>query len=185
MEPYDLDFKIDLDADPRTETFPGLRLAEWQVRLPRAFVLRQVGENGELSDGKNMKFSVGLYAILDPATQHFVPASTTPNKNLADGVFITLSNRLVPKKLIDAKSCLRADDADRFYGNPNRTELVCSPDRSYPPQCLVYAQYQGWAVRMQIPRKYYFGEYQKYCDKILELIGNHTVRISKFPDLGY
>jgi len=185
MEPYDLDFKIDLDADTRTGSFPGRRLAEWRVRVPRAFVLRQVGENGKLGDGKNMKFSVGLYAMLDTATQQFVPASTIANKNPADGVFITLSNRLVHKKLIDAKRCLRADDADGFYGNPHRTELVCDPNRLYPPQCLVYAQYQGWAVRMQIPRKYYLGEYQNYCTKALDFIGKHTVQISKFPDLGF
>lgn len=174
-EPYELAFKFYLSGAQGGNA----SLAEWHLKLPRAFVWNELGGNNSIGGGEDHHFhSADIAAVIDPNSGEFSPSVSSDAKdNSANGYFIFLRNGPVGRKLSETEQCIRNDEIDGFFGKDRLPSRVCSKDASIERRCLVYMHYDGWGVQVNMPKSSYFGDYQKACDAVSTFLKKYTSNV--------
>jgi hypothetical protein len=174
MEPYDLIFRFDTSTpDTKRSDGPKASIAEWHLRLPRAYILSQINSNEAVGGGIEHKHHVAsIYAILDPQRERFSPGVLGGRTTeVAQGFVIKPNNGASPKI---SRQCLRDHDWHRVYGGELQPSRQCGEGKI---RCTVHSSYLGWRFRILMPKAYYFGDYQKSCDAVMRFFEEHTIEI--------
>lgn len=111
----------------------------------------------------------------------FSPGIFADKKDAKDVAIISLFGATAGSQLVSANQCLRINDSGAFYKTNYKGLPWCDTREASDFRCLVYAHYKGWKVEILMPRRHYNGDYQAYCNAVLDFIGQRTDKISEFP----
>lgn len=160
--------RAELDADEITY--------EWKMKVPRFFYRGETDFGNRSSEGQGLRNLI-FYVFFEESTQSFVPAITVDEKQQSDAAIINVNNRTESQKIIDLGYCLRGLDRDRlFYGKNQYSRGACSPIESIH-RCKVLSHYKGWSINILMPKKYYFGDYKKFCMAVDSFFDGVTTEI--------
>jgi len=185
MEPYELVFKLDTSPFGSEDNGEASRPpVMWRLTVPRAFLWSEIGSNEDVGGGVDHQLhTASLYAMFEPGAGTFSPAVfSDPSTADTDAFFFNPANA-GGGKLSRTDKCVRQDDLDAFIGKKAGRYDKCNND-SPARRCGVSMNFKGWSVRILMPKKYYFGDYQKYCDAAHDFLDDHTIAAADIRDLA-
>lgn len=149
---------------------------EWKMRVPRSFYRGETDFGNRSSEGEGLRNLI-FYVFFEELTQSFVPAISVDEKQQSDAAIINVNNRAESQRIIDRGYCLRGIDRDRFYyGKNHDSRGACYPFESVH-RCKVLSHYKGWSINISMPKKYYFGDYRKFCGALDSFFDGVTTEI--------
>ena len=177
MEPYDLYFRTNY------KSFKPLALSskpmEWHLRIPRAYVTRQLGSNGAIELlGKvegNGNFFLDLQANLDSTGESFVPSVTLqPDQNKKYSLFFHLINTGAPKAISAYGSCVpqhleKEIMGPRGFAGASNTECT-----SRDLRCKIHIHSDGWHVDLAVTHELYANP-ERACALAHQFLDKYTV----------
>lgn len=179
MEPYAFVFRFDASSSQEDSSSTTQRApSEWRLSMPRAFVSSELGDDSSVGGGRqHQSHSVTISATLNPATGDFSPAIlSTASERSAHGFFFFLGNGPVGEKLARSPHCIRQDEIDEFFGTSKLSVNFFKANSSFEQRCMAYMSDEGWCVRLEMPKKVYFDNYQCACYSASEMLKKYTTK---------
>lgn len=181
IEPYDLVFKVDTTAFLNDDSKAG-SIREWRLTIPRSFIWMEIGDNDDVGGRSEGFHSVSLYTTFHPEGRNFSAGVFSGNRKNEEGFFINLDNGIGPKKFDATQQCVREHEYFEWLGSRFKSR-ECKAD-SIVVRCNAHMGYKGWSVKVGMPKKYYFGDYQTYCDAVRTFLDQNVTYVDDVRGLG-
>ena len=180
LEGYDAYFRTDLGMVGDVMAHPAV----WHLRVPRAFIWNELGENGVLNsahDNPRKTYILGIDAILDQENGHFnrLPIFDQPDRDkefLAD--LENSSATRINEVRVGKDLCMTYNEF--FHDEYCRTPNVF---------CMVKSSFRGWHVTLHVRPAVYHGSkavLEDVCTRMRKTLAEYTISvddISKDSDL--
>lgn len=147
-----------------------------RLSIPATYLYYEIGSNGELSEEPDSTYIVSLAAKMNEDDGTFSPGSAVPRDQDRDIAVIKLTNKPADKRLIAHDKCLRVGDFKAFYGMKYFKASGCDVRNATDRRCQVSGHFDGWKLEIMMPRRYYLGEYQKYCTAAIDFLAKYKTR---------
>jgi hypothetical protein len=174
MELFELRFRTSAkDVTPlEADSLPR---KEWILNIPRAFVVSTIGDNGAY--GPDDSFFARLELVFDPKTETVTPLTMANKSNFpSKSVNVKLENGANMSALSKVDYCVRYDDLFAFMTKFESDYPFGGECDSKSPRCEVFANLDGWPIRIHMPRYLYFSDPQPVCRMVEAFLVKHTTR---------
>ena len=175
MEPYDLYFRTNYkNFQPLPESAKPM---EWHLKIPRAFVTRQLGSNGavDLLGHVRDNLFVDLDANLDSKGENLIPSTTLSSDMMRKNSFMfSLSNQGAPPALSHDSSCVPRHLEKEILGTrglQGASDIQCT-SRDFRCEILIHSD--GWYVNLAVTHDLYANP-DKVCALAHKFLDKYTV----------
>ena len=161
-------FSDEEPKDPR-------QFKEWTLTIPRAYLVKEIGENGAIDGPQSAKgnlfldwfagrhygdYFARLDTVLDPQSQELRPAVLADEKELR-GSFVALriTNGVLFPRIPIKEYCIRESDVlDFFDANKSKLRGFRVPGslcQDVMPRCHINTILDGWHIELTVSRSLY------------------------------
>jgi hypothetical protein len=163
MKPYELSFKKATESGG---------VDEWKLAIPRAFVVDQTGQNGDIAPwtGTNTSYFSATVKLLRNTGGQFVPESAVENpKEFAkkNRILIRLRNSRASEKILQEKLCVTQHEQSRIIGSCYDRDSVCA----------MATHLDGWILGISATKDL-FRNPQEICEYAKKFLNTYTVNRS-------
>lgn len=140
----------------------------WSLEVPVAMTVSHRGGDDPFLAASQ---SVRLNALIDWEAETLTPS---PRPLFEYDVSIVLSNSSVGRKFRNIETCLTFDDSKQIASDPEGIgrDLCEIEDMKY---CPVTMSFDGWGVRISLPRELYMSDPQPACAIIKKFLNGSTI----------
>jgi hypothetical protein len=175
MELTDLKFRTYFGPERANRTEGSVY--EWRLRLPRAYIVNEIGMDDDISGpgsgAENETHTAYLAAELDPKTGQLAPEVLAPKYSAGTYLGIDMENTRAPSILVRENECLRDVDFGPLVGSNGGFKCLKSDVR-----CRVYTHYHKWALLLIVPKDTtLYTEPARACSLAAKFLDQYTLSV--------
>jgi hypothetical protein len=178
LEPYEIALRAqEVNYKPLRKDAPPV---EWIIKIPRAFVVKEFGINGDPynSDGEGSFYSVYLDGVIGKDKTAITPAVLASNKSVKNSFMrIKLENTVSLREIFDSDLCIDQDDLNEMIKKAGGSGPV-APFTYCGTKCTIETHYRGWEMRITVAKdSEWHRNPQQACTIAKDFLIRNTVKI--------